>query len=465
MFKRILIANRGAVAARVQRAVRALGARPVIVYSEADAELPYVKEAEEAYCIGPAPVTRSYLDADAILAAARRANADAIHPGYGFLSEKASFAQAVEDAGIAFIGPRPRWLDAMGHKTRARALMAARGMPVAPSSEVLRGDLRAMVEQASILGFPLLVKPAGGGGGIGMIAVASAAELAPALEKATAIAVRTFACPDVYVERLLRQPRHVEIQILADRHGRAMHLFERDCSVQRRHQKVIEEAGAPGIDRDQLDKLADRSAAILADLGYDNIGTVETLYDPATGFSFLEMNTRLQVEHGVTEEVTGIDIVTAQIRLAAGAALDEVVPHQPRLTGHALQMRVYAEDPVRFIPSPGVLRVFALPVDSEIRVETGYAQGCRVTPFYDPMLAKIIVHGVDRRDAIARARDALSRTMIEGIKTNLAFLDRVLCSTEFTQARHDTHLSTRLAEGSIDAAPEVTAAARGTHGG
>jgi acetyl-CoA carboxylase, biotin carboxylase subunit len=445
MFKRILIANRGAVAARVQRAVRALGATPVIVHSEADADLPYVRDAEEAHCIGPAAAMHSYLDAEAIIAAARRANVDAVHPGYGFLSEKASFAQAVEAAGMAFIGPRPDWLDAMGHKTRARALMAARGMPVAPSSEVLTGDIAAMVAQASRVGFPLLVKPAGGGGGIGMIAVTTAAELAPALEKATSLAQRTFACADVYVERLMSRPRHVEIQILADRHGHAMHLFERDCSVQRRHQKVIEEAGAPGIDRPRLDALADRCAAILADLGYDNIGTVESLYDSATGFSFLEMNTRLQVEHGVTEEVTGVDIVQAQIRLAAGALLAEVVPTRPQVTGHALQMRIYAEDPVRFLPSPGMLDVFALPDEAGIRVETGYAQGCRVTPYYDPLLAKLIVHGSDRADAIARARAALAATRIEGVKTNIAFLDRVLCSPEFIEARHDTHLATRLA--------------------
>jgi len=445
MFKRILIANRGAVAARVQRAVRALGATPVIVHSEADADLPYVRDAEEAHCIGPAAAMRSYLDAEAIIAAARRANVDAVHPGYGFLSEKAGFAQAVEAASMAFIGPRPKWLDAMGHKTRARALMAARGMPVAPSSDVLTGDIAAMVEQASRVGFPLLVKPAGGGGGIGMIAVTTAAELAPALEKATSLAQRTFACADVYVERLQSRPRHIEIQILADRHGHAMHLFERDCSVQRRHQKVIEEAGAAGIDRPRLDALADRCAAILADLGYDNIGTVESLYDSATGFSFLEMNTRLQVEHGVTEEVTGVDIVQAQIRLAAGALLADVVPTQPQVTGHALQMRIYAEDPVRFLPSPGMLDVFALPDEAGIRVETGYAQGCRVTPYYDPLLAKLIVHGSDRADAIACARAALAATRIEGVKTNIAFLDRVLCSPEFIEARHDTHLATRLA--------------------
>ena len=444
MFKRILIANRGAVASRVQRAVRALGATPVIVYSEADAELPYVRTAEEAYCIGPPPALRSYLDGEAILAVARAAKVDAIHPGYGFLSEKAGFAEATHAAGMTFIGPTARWLDAMGHKTRARALMAAHGMPVAPSSEVLTGSLDARVEQATAIGFPLLVKPAGGGGGIGMIAVESPADLAPALEKAQALALRNFACADVYVERLLSRPRHIEVQILADTHGHAMHLFERDCSVQRRHQKVIEEAAAPGLERASLDALAQRCAAILGGLGYDNIGTVETLHDPAVGFSFLEMNTRLQVEHGVTEEITGVDIVQAQIRLAAGAHLSDVMPAPPRITGHALQMRIYAEDPVRFIPSPGTLTTFRLPDDPSIRVETGYAQGCKVTPYYDPMIAKVIVHGSDRPDAIARARDALARIAIEGVKTNVPFLGRVLESTEFLEARHDTHLAERL---------------------
>ncbi|HZP87449.1 MAG TPA: biotin carboxylase N-terminal domain-containing protein [Burkholderiales bacterium] len=444
MFKRVLVANRGAVAARLQRALREMSIVPVMVHSEADAELPYIRHAEEAHCIGPAPVTQSYLNAAVLLEVARKAKVDALHPGYGFLSEKAAFASAVEESGFTFIGPPARWLEAMGHKTRARDLMVQAGMPVAPSSPVLEADLDVRVAQADAMGYPLLVKPAGGGGGIGMIAVHGRDELRVALDRAAGLAQRMFACADVYVERLIEKPRHVEIQILADRHGNVAHLFERDCSVQRRHQKVVEEAAAPGIDRSRLDELADRSAHVLSQMGYQNIGTVETLYSEASGFSFLEMNTRLQVEHGVTEAITGIDIVHAQVRLAHGAKLMDVLHARPSITGHALQLRIYAEDPVRFMPSPGELTHFDLPRDG-VRVETGYARGNRVTPFYDPMLAKLIVHGTDRAEAIARALDALAAVRIEGVKHNVEFLKKVLRSEAFVAGAHDTGLAKELA--------------------
>jgi acetyl-CoA carboxylase biotin carboxylase subunit len=447
MFSKVLIANRGAVAARIQRAVHALGGRTVVVHSEADAGLPYVAAADEAYCIGPPPALQSYLDIAAVMDAVKKSGADAVHPGYGFLSEKAAFAHAVAASGATFIGPDAKWLEALGHKTRARELMSSRGMPVAPSSDVLIGDLAARVAQARAIGFPLLVKPAGGGGGIGMIAVKNEAELGPALERAAALAQKSFACDDVYVERLLEKPRHVEFQIIADRHGNAMHLYERDCSVQRRHQKVIEEAGAPSIPRDALDALAERAASILGTLGYDSIGTVETLHDPDAGFSFLEVNTRLQVEHGVTEEVTGIDIVQTQIRLAAGERLAQVIPSRPALTGHALQVRIYAEDPVRFFPSPGTLTTFEFPQGPGIRVETGYAQGAKVTPHYDPLIAKLIVRGTDRADAIARAQDALSRTRIEGLKTNIPFAEKVLRFEAFRNGQLDTGIAARVLAG------------------
>ncbi|MEP7329796.1 MAG: biotin carboxylase [Betaproteobacteria bacterium] len=310
---------------------------------------------------------------------------------------------------------------------------------------VLTGTIEAQIQLARAVGFPLLVKPARGGGGIGMIAVTNEAELGPALLRAAALAQRSFACADVYVERLLQRPRHIEFQIIADQYGNAMHLYERDCSVQRRHQKVIEEAVAPNIERGVVDALAGRAASILGNMGYDNIGTVETLYDTDAGFSFLEINTRLQVEHGVTEEVTGIDIVQAQIRLAAGAKLSTVIPLRPEVSGHAIQLRIYAEDPVRFIPSPGVLETFVLPEGPGLRVETGYAAGCKVTPYYDPMLAKLIVKDANRSQAIARALDALGQTSIVGLKTNIPFLEKVLRSEPFQNGAVDTQFAQYIA--------------------
>ena len=446
MFKKILIANRGAVARRVNRAARGLGVKTVAVYSEADAALPHVREADEAHAIGPAPAAASYLDIGALLEAARRSGADAVHPGYGFLSEKPEFAQAVLDAGLAFIGPSPRWLDAMGHKTRAKVLMKDHGMPMCPSSDVLSGSAEERVARAAAVGFPLLVKPAGGGGGIGMLAAHDEASLASAIERAGSLAARSFGNGELYVERLLQRPRHVEFQLLADRHGSAMHLYERDCSVQRRHQKVIEEAGAPGLAGPTADAMAGRATAIMQGLGYDNIGTVETLYEPEVGFSFLEMNTRLQVEHGVTEEITGVDIVASQIRLAYGERLSEVIPMQPPRNGHAIQLRVYAEDPLRFIPSPGPLEVFRPPEMAGVRIESGFAEGDRVTPYYDPMIAKLIVHAADRPAAIRKALEAVRAFRIEGLKTNLPFLAAVLESPEFAAGAVHTGLAAEITQ-------------------
>ena len=441
MFRKTLIANRGAVARPVIRAARSLGTRTVSVFSEADAGLPHVQEADEAHAIGPAPAAASYLDIAAVLDAARRSGADAVHPGYGFLSEKPEFAQAVLDAGLAFIGPSPRWLDAMGHKTRAKELMARYGMPMCPSTGVLAGSADEQLAQAAAIGFPLLVKPAGGGGGIGMLAAHDQASLTAALERAGSLAARSFGNGELYVERLLQRPRHVEFQVMADRHGSAMHLYERDCSVQRRHQKVIEEAGAPGLAGPVADEMADRAAAIMRELGYDNIGTVETLHDASVGFSFLETNTRLQVEHGVTEEITGVDIVAAQIRLAAGERLTEVIPAQPARNGHAIQLRIYAEDPLRFIPSPGPLETFRPPQISGVRVESGFAEGDRITPYYDPMIAKLIVHAADRPMAIEKAAQAARAFRIEGVKTNLPFLIAALESPEFVAGEVHTGLA------------------------
>ena len=444
MYQKVVVANRGAVAARVIAALRKLGIASVAVYSEADRDLPYLAMADEFHAIGPAAPAASYLNQDALLDVVRRSGADGVHPGYGFLSENPGFAARVIDAGAGFIGPSPRWLEAMGHKTQARALMAAHCMPMGASSGILSDNWEEQLAAARAVGFPVLVKPATGGGGIGMLPANSEEELAAALERAASLSKRSFGNAELYLERLMQKPRHIEFQVLADRHGAVRHLFERDCSVQRRHQKVIEESPAPGIDRRAIAETAERITGILAALGYDNIGTVETLYDPAAGFAFLEMNTRLQVEHAVTEEVTGIDLVQSQIRLAAGERLDQVLPSEVAPQGHAIEVRVYAEDPKRFLPSPGPLRVFRPPQGEGIRIETGYAEGNTVTPFYDPMLAKVIARGATRQQAIARMREALDMFAIEGVKTNIAFARQVLDDAAFRGGAIHTGLTAEV---------------------
>ena len=445
MFNKVLIANRGAVAARVVRALRQMKIASVVVHSEADRDLPYVAQADEAICIGEAAPSASYLNVEAIAAAIRQSGADAVHPGYGFLSENPAFAESVTALGATFIGPDARWLRAMGHKTQARDLMARHGMPLNPSSGVLTGDTDTQLEAIRRVGFPVLVKPAAGGGGIGMLAAHDEAEARDALDRARSMAQRSFGNADIYVERLIERPRHVEFQVLADKYGSVRHLFERDCSVQRRHQKVIEESPAPLLPRALIDETGSRIARILAELGYDVIGTAEMLYAPDGSLSFLEMNTRLQVEHAVTEAITGIDLVQAQIRLAAGERLDAVLPAQITPSGHAIEVRVYAEDPRRFFPSPGPLTVFRPPHANGVRIETGYAEGNRVTPFYDPLLAKVIVHAPTRDAAIGRTIEALEAFDIEGVKTNIAFALNVLESDAFRAGNVHTQLGAELA--------------------
>ncbi|MFZ9151730.1 MAG: acetyl-CoA carboxylase biotin carboxylase subunit, partial [Burkholderiales bacterium] len=396
MFNKVLVVNRGAVAARVLRALNAMNIPSVAVYSEADHHAPYLEMASQTFAIGPAPARESYLNQDTIIEVLKKSGADGLHPGYGFLSENAGFAQKVIDAGAQFIGPSPKWIDAMGHKTRARDLAAQYGMPMSQGSEVLPDDNDVIIAAARKIGFPVLVKPAGGGGGIGMLPAKDEAELLTAVERSRSMASRGFGTTEVYLEKLIERPRHVEFQILGDRHGDAMHLFERDCSTQRRNQKVIEEAPGPLIPRDKAVAVADQIAGIMRTMGYDNIGTVEMLLGADGSFNFLEMNTRLQVEHGVTEEVTGVDLVRAQIRSAAGEKLGNILPGKAEIKGHAIQARVYAEDPKNFFPSPGKLTVFRPPEGEGIRVDTGYAEGRDVTPHYDPMIAKLIVWGEDR---------------------------------------------------------------------
>lgn len=444
MFAKVLVANRGAVAARIIRALRQMNIRSVAVCSEADATLPYLAQADEVYAIGPAPAMSSYLDQDRLLDVLARSRADAVHPGYGFLSENAAFARRVMETGAAFIGPSPRWIEAMGHKTRARELMARYGMPMSPSSGLLDDHADSISAAARAIGYPVLIKPAAGGGGIGMVPARDEVSLLAAIAQARSVSQKSFGNGELYLEKLIERPRHIEFQILADKAGNACHLFERDCSVQRRHQKVIEESPAPLLPRRDMERTAEKIAGLLQEIGYDVIGTAETLFGADGTCNFLEMNTRLQVEHAVTEAITGIDLVTSQIRLAAGEALATVIPDSPRVNGHAIEVRVYAEDPVRFFPSPGKLDTFELPKGDGIRVETGYAPGTTVTPYYDPLLAKVIVHATDRAAAIRRMREALGATEIRGVKTNIPFALQVLDDELFQLGHIHTGLGTDI---------------------
>ncbi len=438
MFSKVLVVNRGAVAARVLRALNAMNIPSVAVYSEADHDAPYLEMASQTFAIGPAPARESYLNQDTLIDVLRQSGADGLHPGYGFLSENAGFAQKVIDAGSSFIGPSPKWIDAMGHKTRARDIAAQYGMPMSQGSDVLPDDNDAIIAAARKIGFPVLVKPAGGGGGIGMLPAKDEAELLTAVERSRSMASRGFGTTEVYLEKLIERPRHVEFQILGDQHGGAMHLFERDCSTQRRNQKVIEEAPGPEIPRDKAVAVADQIAGIMRTMGYDNIGTVEMLLGADGSFNFLEMNTRLQVEHGVTEEVTGVDLVRAQIRSAAGEKLGDILPGKAEIKGHAIQARVYAEDPKNFFPSPGKLMVFRPPEGEGIRVDTGYAEGRDVTPHYDPMIAKVIVRAANREAAIDKLIEALGGFDIQGLKHNIPAVINILRSEQFRAGRVHT---------------------------
>jgi len=431
MFGKVVVANRGAVAARVLRALYEMGIKSVAVYSEADYGAPYLEMASETYAIGASPAADSYLNQDTLLAVLKNASADGVHPGYGFLSENAGFAQRVTDAGVCFIGPSPKWIEAMGHKTRARDIAAEYGMPMTKGTGVLPAEPERILAAARTIGYPVLVKPAGGGGGIGMLPAKDESELLAVVERSQSMASRGFGNAEVYLERLLEKPRHIEFQVLGDQHGGAVHLFERDCSVQRRNQKVIEEATAPAISRAEIEEIAATVTAMVKGMGYDNIGTVEMLRGADGSFNFLEMNTRLQVEHGVTEEITGVDLVRAQIRSAAGEKLADILPAKIEINGHAIQARVYAEDPKNFFPSPGKLTVFRPPQDAGVRVETGYAEGRDVTPFYDPMIAKVIVHAATREAAIDRLVEALSAFDIQGLKNNIPAVLAVLRSEQF----------------------------------
>ena len=433
VFSRVFIANRGAVAGRIVRCCQKLGIDSVAAYADIDGQAPHLAEATATGRLPGYLAKDTYLNAPAIIEAAKAAGADALHPGYGFLAENADFARAVAAADIRFVGPQPRWIEAFGEKTRARASMAAANFPVRAGSEPL-DDEGELLAAARGLGFPVLLKPAAGGGGIGMAKVGSEDELATAFATARAQAAAAFGDGTVYLERWLEQPRHIEFQVIGDGQT-TLGVLERECSVQRRHQKVIEEAPAPGLDRDRLAQV--EAAAVAALQGYDSLGTVETLYADGE-FGFLEVNTRLQVEHGVTEEITGLDLVEAQLRVAAGERLTDVLPDGFEASGHAVEARLYAEDSERLLPSTGRLSVYRPPQMTGVRVDSGYAEGQWVTPYFDPLLAKVIGTGSTREQAIGRTLVGVKAFAVEGVATNRELLRRVLGSEAFIAGRLHT---------------------------
>jgi acetyl-CoA carboxylase biotin carboxylase subunit len=444
MLESVLVANRGEIARRVVRTARRMGIRAVAVYSDADAELPYVREADQAVRIGPAQPAKSYLDAAAILQAARETRAQAVHPGYGFLAENADFARQVVAAGLTWVGPDPKAIEQMGDKIRARNLMEQAGVPVSPGSREPVTDIKAALAEGERIGYPVMVKAAAGGGGIGMGVAPGPAELQAAFDTARSRAERFFGSPEILLERYVQHARHVEVQILGLADGRILALGERYCSVQRRHQKVAEETPSPGVDHTLRERMLAAAVRAGGVVGYQGAGTVECLVDTDAGtFVFLEMNTRLQVEHPVTELVTGIDLVEQQFLIAAGQP-PSFDPAAVTPKGHALELRIYAEDPIRFLPGPGTITQWDEPAGDGIRVDAGYQAGNTVTPFYDPLLAKLCVHAADRKSALDRARDAVAAFTIKGPKTNLAFHAELLTSPEFVSGDYDTSLISRL---------------------
>jgi acetyl-CoA carboxylase biotin carboxylase subunit len=448
MFDTVLIANRGEIALRIQRACRTLGLRTVAAYSQADRDAPHVRQADVAICIGPPAAARSYLDGAAIILAAQATGAGAIHPGYGFLSENADFSAQVAEAGLVFIGPDAACIRTMGDKVAAKSAMRAAGVPCVPGSEgALPDDAGAIRRIAAETGYPVILKAAGGGGGRGMRIVRAEADLLDALALVREEARRAFGNPSIYVEKFLGTPRHVEVQVIADGQGGALWLGTRDCSLQRRHQKVLEEAPAPGLDTAAVAELGARCAEACRAIGYRGAGTFEFLYEDGR-FFFIEMNTRVQVEHPVTEMTTGIDIVAEGIRVARGEHLsvrqDEVVAR-----GHAFECRINAEDPVTFAPSPGRITRFDVPGGPGVRVDSHVSAGAVVPPYYDSLIAKLIVHGATRAEALARLAVALSETRIEGIATNLPLHARILADPGFRAGEVDIHHLEAMLKGEV----------------
>ena len=438
MFGKVLIANRGEIALRIQRACRELGIKTVVVHSEADRDAKYVKLADESVCIGPAPSNQSYLNIPAIISAAEVTDAEAIHPGYGFLSENADFAERVESSGFVFIGPRPETIRLMGDKVFAKAAMKASGVPCVPGSEgILSEDPKEVLHIAKAIGYPVIIKASGGGGGRGMRVVYTEAALLNAVAMTRTEAQNFFGNPNVYLEKYLENPRHIEIQILADSHKNAIYLGERDCSMQRRHQKIIEEAPATGILSRYITRISERCVDACKRINYRGAGTFEFLYENRE-FYFIEMNTRIQVEHPVTEMITGIDIVQEQIRVAAGEKL-RFRQRQVTPRGHAIECRINAEDPYTFAPFPGKVTLYHPPGGPGIRVDSHIYQGYTVPPHYDSMIAKLIAYGDTREQAIQRMRIALSEMSVDGIKTNIALHHELMHDANFVKGGTSIH--------------------------
>ncbi len=445
MFEKILIANRGEIALRVQRACREMGIKTVAVHSEADSEAKYVKLADESVCIGPAQTQLSYLNVPAIIAAAEVTDAEAIHPGYGFLSENADFAERVESSGFVFIGPRSASIRLMGDKVNAKRAMLEAGVPCVPGSEgALPDDPEAIIRMANETGYPIIIKASGGGGGRGMRIVHTESNLLNAVSMTKTEAQTAFGNPEVYMEKFLQNPRHIEIQILADEHGNAIHLGERDCSMQRRHQKIIEEAPAPLLGLKLRNKIGERCAAACRKIKYRGAGTFEFLYENGE-FYFIEMNTRVQVEHPVTELITGIDIIQEQIRVAAGEPL-RYKQKDIEFRGHAVECRINAEDPYTSVPSPGRITQYHAPGGPGIRVDSHVYQNYYVPPFYDSMIGKVIAYGDTREQAVARMRIALSEMVVEGIKTNIPLHQDLMMDSAFVEGGASIHYLTHKLE-------------------
>jgi acetyl-CoA carboxylase biotin carboxylase subunit len=438
MLEKIVIANRGEIALRILRACRELGIKTVAVHSEADRDIKHVRLADESVCIGPAASSASYLNVPAIISAAEVCDAQGIHPGYGFLSENADFAERVEQSGFVFIGPRPETIRLMGDKITAIEAMKAAGVPTVPGSDgPLDEDDERTLKMARKIGYPVIVKAAGGGGGRGMRVVRAEASLLSAISLTKAEAGAAFGNETVYMEKFLENPRHVEFQVMADSHGNAIHLGERDCSMQRRHQKVVEEAPAPGITKEQRNRVGERCAEACRKIGYRGAGTFEFLYENGE-FHFIEMNTRVQVEHPVTEMITGVDIVREQLLIASGNPLSHK-QEDIQIRGHAVECRINAEDPDTFMPSPGDITQLHIPGGPGVRIDTHIYNGYRVPPYYDSMIGKLITHGETREVAIARMRTALSEMVIDGIKCNIPLQARIMADPNFAAGGMNIH--------------------------
>jgi acetyl-CoA carboxylase biotin carboxylase subunit len=438
MFEKILIANRGEIAVRIICACRDLGIRTVAVYSEADRHSLHARFADEAICIGPAKSARSYLDIPAVISAAEITNADAVHPGYGFLSENADFAEVCETSGLRFIGPRPDVIRRMGLKQVARGCMAEAGVPILPGSKGVLNSLEEAQEIAAEVGYPVMLKASAGGGGRGMRVVRKEEELPALMAQAQAEAAAAFSCGDLYLEKLVENPRHIEFQVLADTHGDVEVLGERECSIQRRHQKLIEEAPSTAVSAELRERISESLRVALKAIGYTNAGTVEFLMDAEGNLNFIEVNARIQVEHPVTEMVTGVDLVKSQILVAAGERLSDILPATIEMRGHAIECRINAEHPETFTPSPGRITGWNLPGSVGIRVDTAAYHDSVIPPYYDSLVAKLIAHGSTRAEAIARMRRALDMFVVEGIYTSIPLHRRILAHPEFVAGKIDT---------------------------